>query len=79
MQTQTQDRVLCEKLGGMWGLLDERTRRLVAASEARALGHGGVRAVQRACGMSRVTITKGSILDPEEVPVMTPRRKRKSA
>jgi hypothetical protein len=40
-------------------LLDERARRLVAANEAQSLGYGGVCAVQRACGLSRVTITKG--------------------
>ena len=43
----------------MWPLLDERTRRLVAASEARALGHGGVSLVSRACGLSRRVIAKG--------------------
>lgn len=32
---------------------------MLAASEARQLGHGGVSAVSRACGRSRVTITKG--------------------
>jgi len=31
----------------------------MAASEARALGRGGICAVHRACGLSRVTITKG--------------------
>ena len=40
-------------------MLDERARRLVAANEAQSLGYGGVCAVQRACGLSRVTITKG--------------------
>lgn len=56
---QTQDRDLREKLSGIWSLLDERARRLVAANEAQTLGYGGVCAVHRACGMSRVTITKG--------------------
>jgi transposase len=50
---------LKEKLGGLWSLLDERARRLVAANEARALGHGGVSAVSRACGLSRKAIAKG--------------------
>lgn len=31
----------------------------MAAAEARALGRGGVSAISRACGLSRVTITKG--------------------
>lgn len=48
-----------EKLSELWPHLDERARRLFAASEARHLGHGGVSLVSRACGLSRVTITKG--------------------
>jgi hypothetical protein len=32
---------------------------MTAANEARELGHGGVSLVSRACGLSRVTITKG--------------------
>jgi hypothetical protein len=50
---------LQQKFAPLWGLLDERTRRLMAASEARALGHGGVSLVSRACGLSRKAITKG--------------------
>jgi hypothetical protein len=50
---------LRSKLGGVWPFLNERTRRIVAANEALSLGYGGVCAVQRACGLSRVTITKG--------------------
>lgn len=47
------------KLLGVWPLLDERTRRLLAANEARALGHGGISEVSRACGLSRKAIAKG--------------------
>jgi hypothetical protein len=47
------------KLVGVWPLLDERARRLMAASEARALGHGGISEVSRACGLSRKAIAKG--------------------
>ena len=39
--------------------LDERSRRLVAAAEARRLGHGGITLVSRLSGLSRVTLTKG--------------------
>lgn len=56
MKTLTQ---LKQKFAPLWPLLDERTRRLMAASEARALGHGGVSLVSRACGLSRKAITKG--------------------
>jgi Rhodopirellula transposase DDE domain len=40
-------------------VLDERGRRLLAASEARAAGHGGVVAVSRATGIARSTIDRG--------------------
>jgi hypothetical protein len=50
---------LQQKMNLIWPHLDERARRLFAASEARQLGHGGVSTVSRACGLSRVTITKG--------------------
>jgi len=50
---------LAAKFRAIWPLLDERTRRLMAASEAKALGHGGVSLVRRACGLSRKAIRKG--------------------
>jgi hypothetical protein len=39
--------------------LDERTRRLVAAAQARAIGWGGITAVARATGVSRRAIREG--------------------
>ena len=39
--------------------LNERTRRLVAASEAMAMGWGGISAVSRATGLSRKAISHG--------------------
>jgi len=39
--------------------LDERGRRLLAASEAQAAGHGGIVAVSRATGMAVTTIGRG--------------------
>lgn len=56
MKTSTK---LEEKFTGVWSLLDERTRRLLAANEARVLGHGGISEVSRACGLSRKAIAKG--------------------
>ena len=41
------------------GALNERSRRLWAASEAMSLGHGGIALVERATGISRSTITRG--------------------
>ena len=40
-------------------VLDERARRLFAASEARAAGRGGVSAVSQATGIARSTIDRG--------------------
>ena len=39
--------------------LDERMRRLVAASESKVIGYGGVSVVARATGISRRAITEG--------------------
>jgi transposase len=39
--------------------LNERQRRLALATEARLLGHGGVRAVARAVGVSETTVRAG--------------------
>ena len=50
---------LRQKLRSVWPLLDERARRLMAASEAMALAYGGVSAVHRACGLSRKAIARG--------------------
>ena len=41
------------------GLLDERSRRLVAAAESLALARGGISAVSRATGVSRPVIREG--------------------
>jgi hypothetical protein len=42
------------------GHLDERARRLYAASESFKVGRGGVRIVSSATGMARSTICAGS-------------------
>jgi hypothetical protein len=56
---------LVKKFELLWPLLDERTRRIMAASEAMNLGFGGVSAVHRASGLSRRAISKG-ILELQE-------------
>ena len=53
------DARLAQYFAGMWPHLDEHARRLVAASKAVELGYGGISRVSRACGLSRVTLTKG--------------------
>ena len=40
-------------------LFDERARRLLAGSEALAIGRGGVAAVARATGLARTTVARG--------------------
>jgi hypothetical protein len=50
---------LSTKFRTIWPMLDERGRRLMAASEAKSLGYGGVSLVSRACGLSRKAILKG--------------------
>ena len=47
------------KFNALAGDLDERGRRRWAASEAMALGYGGITAVSKATGLSRHTIHKG--------------------
>jgi len=60
---------LKRRLVRLWPQLDERSRRMVAANEALQLGYGGISQVSRACGLSRVTITKGiRELDAEPLP-----------
>lgn len=67
---------LAAKFVAVWPLLDERTRRLMAASEAIALGYGGVSVVQRACGLSRKAIANG-IREIEDGTASTPGRVRR--
>ena len=51
---------------------------MVAATEAFQLGHGGVTLVSRACGMSRVTITRG-IRELDAAPLEAGRIRRRGA
>jgi hypothetical protein len=53
------DRLLQQRVDSVFPHLTERQRRLVAASDAQALGYGGVSRVARATGMSRTTIHQG--------------------
>lgn len=68
-------RALREKLSRMWPHLNERSRRMVAAAEAAQIGYGGVSLVSRACGLSRLTITKG-IGELSETPLPEERVRR---
>ena len=50
---------IAEKYEALRDVMDEQMRRLWAATEARALGYGGVSTVARAVGLTRPTITAG--------------------
>jgi len=72
------DAALREKFAAIWPHLDERARRLVAASEAVQLGYGGLSRVSRACGLSRVTLTK-AVQELQEAPLPAGRVRRPGA
>ena len=72
MSTET---CLRQKLSQIWPHLNERSRRMLAAAEAMQLGRGGVSLLSRACGLSRVTITKGiRELGDDSMPAIRVRR-----
>ena len=69
------DAQLTRYFAGIWPHLDEHARRLVAANKAVELGYGGVSQVSRACGLSRVTVTKG--VEELQATPLTPGRIRR--
>jgi hypothetical protein len=68
---------LAQKFAAVWPLLDERGRRLMAASEAMALAYGGVSVVHRASGLSRQAIARG-MQEIQEGAVLEPGRVRRA-
>jgi transposase len=52
-------RALAAMFAAIFPHLDERQRRLLMGAEARALGHGGIRAVARAAGVREATVSLG--------------------
>ena len=66
---------LAAKFGTIFPHLDERQRRLLMGAEARALGHGGIRAVAQAAGVREATVSLGvSELDSGAEPLGRVRR-----
>jgi len=68
------ERMLAAKYDALRTVLNERTRRLWAGTEAVAFGRGGIAAVMRVTGLSRNTVVRGiremaqrSPLDPARV------------
>jgi hypothetical protein len=70
------DTTMKQRFGLVAGSLDERARRLVAASEALALGWGGITAASRATGLSRKAIRRG-IAELNGAPAAAPGRVRR--
>lgn len=74
---------LFQKYKLLYPHLDERSRRLVAAADTYLIGFGGVTIVSKACGLSRVALTKGkkelqaSSGLSDKVPAMSEGRVRK--
>lgn len=74
------DDLIAARHKGIVGFLDERQRRLHAAVEAKALGHGGVKRVSEATGVARGSILAGikELEDPKPEPPAGPYRVRRA-
>ena len=74
------DALIAARHKAMVGFLDERQRRLHAAVEAKALGHGGVKRVSAATGVARGSILAGikELEQPESAPAVAARRVRRA-
>lgn len=59
MHTPEDETRIRAKYEALKGVLNERVRRIWAASEAKALGHGGIVCVANATGIGRRTIWAG--------------------
>ena len=59
MIDKTDERKIREKFVLLWPHLNERLKRLWAATEANAIGYGGISAVSRITKLSIATIKKG--------------------
>ncbi|MFD4956569.1 ISAzo13 family transposase [Streptomyces sp. NPDC058451] len=70
-----QQAALAAKFEAVLPHLDERQRRLLLATEARSIGHGGIRLVARAAGVREATVSLGvGELDSGEAPLGRVRR-----
>ncbi|MFF5557286.1 ISAzo13 family transposase [[Kitasatospora] papulosa] len=71
---ETRDQLFA-KFAALFPHLDERQRRLLIGTEARLLGHGGIRAVARAAQVSETTVRNGVFeLESGEEPLGRVRR-----
>src|SRR5713226_2650769 len=67
---------IAERYARVAGSLDERGRRAVAATEALAVGPGGIALVAQATGLARDVIARGIRELRGEMPVAAPGRVR---
>lgn len=74
MENKTEP-IVNEKFNTLLPILDERSRRLWAAAEAKSMGRGGVSAVSKATGLSRTTIHQG-LKEIEQLSSLKPTTKR---
>ncbi len=65
-----------ERFTVLHALLDERSRRLLAAAESQVIGRGGISAVSRATGVSRQVIRRGMAELKQPAAVMPGRIRR---
>jgi hypothetical protein len=72
---------LKEKFEALPPLMSERLRRYWAATEAKALGYGGIAAVTHVTGLSRHTIARGlaELAVPQTLSRASPTRSRRPA
>jgi hypothetical protein len=79
MEKKATEETIRKKFDWLSGAMNERMRRLWAASEALSLGHGGITLVAQATGLSRTTITAGisEIQKPSAPQQLPPERSRR--
>ena len=65
------------KFSALFPTLNERNRRIYAATEAVALGRGGIAAIARVCGLAQTTIARGIRELRGELPSAEPTRVRR--
>jgi hypothetical protein len=75
--SEREDEAIKERYARVAGTLDERGRRALAATEALAVGWGGITAVARATGLSRQVIQRGIKELSGAVPLAAPGRVRR--
>lgn len=73
------EKTTIERIKTMLPLLTEKQKRIFLATEAKAIGYGGISQISRISGVSRVTIAQGlkELENPNEETLNTERSRRK--